>query len=488
VIQESAPAARRHYRLMQWPKGLGWLAVASGLPVVIAILVAQGRTKTWFALVALSAAFILANLERATRFKVLLLAVLTAPLLFGAAVPIPLELMLSQSLLIFVVAAEMLAAYSSGRATTTASVLGARYYVPFALFALLGLVSTYINGELFSYWPRVCLVPLLLLFAIDRLSRDEAHAMTLIKAAVAAILAFVGIVWVAQATGHALGSGSQFAERFAGSGAISLGPLSFQVYSITVGSLAAMGLPAALLFAVGARSRYARWMYVAMVLTFAAVLGFTAARGAIIGAVVGTVLALFVSRRITVARALFGLVVLAVVLAVAGPWLMGLFPSQGVARVAELRGGLGSITTFRYRLDVWNVTVAGIMSHPLGPGFGYLWNQYGLDEALVYSIILNGTGLMGLCALLVMLFQLARGFLSGLLSRVVGPSADLAAIGLGTMAAALLAGVSSESPLIEPVHTLVFWTIMAAAATGVARSRTTALEAGSSGRGDSANG
>ena len=124
VIQESSPTARRRHRLMHWPAGLGWLAVASGLAVVIAILVAQGRTKTWFALIALSAAFILAHLERATRFKVLVLAVLTAPLLFGAGVPIPLELTLSQSLLIFVVAAEMLATFSSGRAATT--VLGAR--------------------------------------------------------------------------------------------------------------------------------------------------------------------------------------------------------------------------------------------------------------------------------------------------------------------------------------------------------------------------
>ena len=46
--------------------------------------------------------------------------------------------------------------------------------------------------------------------------------------------------------------------RFGGGGAISLGPLSLQVFSITVGSLAAMGIPATVLFAVGARSWVAR--------------------------------------------------------------------------------------------------------------------------------------------------------------------------------------------------------------------------------------
>jgi len=491
VIQEPAPTARRLRRLMRGPTSLGWLAIASGLGVILAIAVAQGRTKTWFALVALSAAFILSSLGRATRLKVLLLAVLSAPLLLGGSVPIPLELTLSQSLLIFVVAGEAFTELRSGRGATTASVLGAGYYLPFALFALLGLVSTYTNGQVLAYWPGVCLVPLLLLFAIDRLAGSETDAMALVRAAVAAILAYLGIVWVAQVTGHSyvLGqAGAGFAGRFANGRGISLGPLSFVVYSIDVGSLAAMGIPAAILLALGTRSRSARLMYVAMVLALAAILGFTGARGAMIGAVAGTVLALLVSRRLTLRRAIVGLLVLVVVLAVAGPRLLELLPSGAVSRVAALSGGLGSIANFRYRVGVWDVTLAGILNHPLGPGFGYLWKQYHLDESIVYTMILNGTGLLGLCALLVMLFQLARGFLSGLLSRATGPHADLSAIGLGTMATALLAGVSSYSVFVAPAHVVAFWAIMAAAAVGVARSPTAALEAESSDTGDRANG
>ena len=70
------------------------------------------------------------------------------------------------------------------------------------LFALLGLVSTHINGELLTYWPEVCLVPLVMLFAIDRLAGSAADAMNLIRAAAAAVFAYVGIVWVAYVTGH----------------------------------------------------------------------------------------------------------------------------------------------------------------------------------------------------------------------------------------------------------------------------------------------
>ena len=491
MMQEPAPTARRLHRLIRAPRWLGWLAIASGLGVIIAITVAQGRNRTYFALVAVSAAFSFSSLGRATRLKVLLLAVLSAPLLFAGSVPIPLELTLSQSLLIFVGAGEAYSELHPGRAATTASVLGARYYVPFALFALLGLVSTFNNGELLVYWPEVCLVPLVLLFAIDRLTGSETDAMTLVKAVVAAIFAYVGIVWVAYVTGHSYvvaSGGGDFAGRFANGIQISLGPLSFEAWSIDVGSLAAMGMPAAVLLALGTRSRSARLLYLAMVLAFVVVLGFTGARGAMIGAVAGTLLALLVSRRLTLGRAIVGLLILVVVLAVAGPLLLELLPSGAVSRVVSLRGGLGSIPNWGVRVGVWSATLAGILKHPLGPGFDYLYKQYNLDQwSVVYTMIINGTGLLGLCALFVMLFQLVRGFLSGLRSYVAGPDADLAAIGLGTVATTLLAGVSASSVLVGPVHPVAFWTIMAAAAVGLARSRAAALAAEPSNAGDRAS-
>ena len=138
------------------------------------------------------------------------------------------------------------------------------------------------------------------------------------------------------------GGGGGFAGRFANGMGISLGPLGFGVYSIDLGSLAAMGMPAAVLLALRTRSRLARLIYVAMVLAFAAVLGFTGARGAMIGAAAGTLVALLVSRRLTLSRAVVGLLILVVVLAVAGSRLLELLPSGAVSRVVALRGGLGS--------------------------------------------------------------------------------------------------------------------------------------------------
>ena len=103
-------------------------------------------------------------------------------------------------------------------------------------------------------------------------------------------------------------------------------------------------------------------------------------------------------------------------------------------------------------------------------------------------MIINGTGLLGLCALLAMLFQTVREFLAGLLSRAAGPDADFAAIGLGTMATTLLAGVSASSVLVGPVHPVVFWTIAVAAVVGLTRRRAAAIAAQSSVTGDRAGG
>ena len=474
MTQEPEPASRRPGRLLReatWPR---WFAFVAGLGVIVAIAVGQGRTKTWFGLVALSAALVLSNLGRGTRFKVLLLAVLSTPLLFGASLPIPAQFTLSESLLVFVVVGEALSELHPSRAASTKSTLGARYYAPFALFALVGLASTYVNGELLTYWPEVCLMPLLALFAIDRLAASETTALTLIKAAVTAIFAYVAIIWVAQVTGRTYtlpGGGGGVVGRFANGRGISLGPLSFGVWSIDVGSLAALGIPAAILLALGTRGRVARLMFAAIALVLAATLALTGARGAMIAAAAGTVLALLVSRRLTLWRAIVTLVALAIVLIIAGPALVRLLPPAVVSSVAALGGGLGSIPDFHIRLGIWQVTLDAVMRRPLGPGFNYLYNMYGLDQwSVAYAMILSGTGILGLCALGVMLFQLACRFLSGLLSRAAGLDADLAAIGLGTMATALLASVSAASVLVGPVDPIVFWTIMAAAAVGLAKS------------------
>ena len=267
----------------------------------------------------------------------------------------------------------------------------------------------------------MCLTPLLLLYAADRLAVHVTDSVWLLRAALVAILGFAAIVWVAEATGHSqLMSQYGVQWRFADARSIQMGPLQFDVWSIRLGSLAALGVPVALVFAFAAHRWPERVAYPASAVALAAVLGFTAARGALIGAVAGGVVALLVCRRLTSARVLVGLLVLAVVVVLFGGPILVLLPSQGVARVADLGEGVGSLLNFQYRVGVIDTTLAGILSHPLGPGFEYLWRQSRIDEAVAYTHILNGTGLLGFCAFVVMIFQLFRGYIPACVRRARG--------------------------------------------------------------------
>jgi hypothetical protein len=467
---QSADKVRRAQWLPQWGPRAAWLALALAMSGIVAVSVAQGRTKMWFGLVALSAAIVLASLGRTARLRVLVLAVVLSSLLFGPSAPIPLGLTLTEAMLIFVALAELLATPLVGHHKTFDSILGPPYYVPFALFALFGLVATYINGEVVGYWPTVCLVPLLILFSVERLTKSTDDVLWLVRAAVAAILMFVAIVVLAIATGHTQGVG-EGAWRLADHRAVALGPLSFMVWSIRLGSLVAMGLPAALVLAARARHWRERVVYTVIVAALLLTLGLTFARGATIAAAAGGVVAMLVSRRVRMTSAVFGLGVVLLIAVVAGPALLTLLPRQGIERFAVLGRGLGSVYNFVYRTKVMEVTLHGIAGNPLGPGFGYLWDRFRIDESIVYSLILNGTGILGFCAFVAMLVQLARGYVSGLSRRLREAHPDLAAIGLGTLVAAMVAGVSSHSVFVEPVQTTVFWVLAASTLVGCMRCR-----------------
>lgn len=105
----------------------------------------------------------------------------------------------------------------------------------------------------------------------------------------------------------------------------------------------------------------------------------------------------------------------------------------------------------------WKLT----LQNPLGGGFGYLGRMYRIDDAIISAYIMDGTGILGALAFMVVVGHLAFQFGSGVLKSPPGSARDLASIGLSTLVVALVAGVSSQSILFEPVHAFVFWALMA---------------------------
>jgi hypothetical protein len=445
-----------------------WFALGSLVAVMVAVAVVQGRNKTWFILVAAAATIVLASLGARMRWVFLLLAVAFSFVLLSPSVPIPLGLTLSQALLLFVAAAVLLADLTPGERRERVVRLGPLYYVPFGLFAAIGFISTYVNNEYELYWTTVCLLPVLLLFVIERLTERPDQVLWLLRLALFAVVAFSALVWFAELTGHSqLMSQYGVQWRFADARSISIGPIAFNVWSIRLGSLAAIGAPTAVVLALRADRWLERGLTAACVVILLTVLAFTAARGALIGAFAGGLVALLVSRRIASRRVALSAVAALALALLFGPTIVRHIPIGSISRVTALSGGVGSILNFQYRVGVIDATLSGIYSHPLGPGFQYLWLRYRIDEAVAYSQILNGTGLLGFGVFVWMLVQLVRGYFGGAVRRATALQADLAAIGLGTLAAALLAGVSSQSVFTEPVQSFVLWTVIAATLVGL---------------------
>jgi hypothetical protein len=154
-----------------------------------------------------------------------------------------------------------------------------------------------------------------------------------------------------------------------------------------------------------------------------------------------------------------------------GKFILNKLPADNIQRLLTLSQGVQSIYNFQYRMDVldlaWNTT----LENPLGVGFGYLYHTYmgrswgrnyrSVDDAIIYAIILEGTGILGAIAFILIVGYLTFQFGLGVLKSHSGSARDLASVGLSTLATGLLAGVSSQTILFEPLHSFVFWMLMA---------------------------
>jgi hypothetical protein len=187
----------------------------------------------------------------------------------------------------------------------------------------------------------------------------------------------------------------------------------------------------------------------------------SATRGSVVAAMLGSLLAIMISGR-SRSPILLGFVVLSLILIILfAETILTLLPAQNIERLQTLLHGVQTIPNYHQRLDVlalaWNIT----LKNPLGLGFGYLFHTYRIDDAIIYAVILQATGILGAMAFIMIVGHLAFQFSSGALKSYPGPERDLASIGLSTLAAGLLAGTSSQSILFEPVHSFVFWMLMA---------------------------
>lgn len=424
--------------------------------------VVKGKFATLFLISAPLPILLVYHLNERMKFRLLLGAILFIPLQMPR-LPIPYRFSLSE-LVVFTLVVVQLALERPGWA-----LLMKLRYMPYIVFALAGFVAALIHGELGS-WNIVCLLPFLLMIVANSLVHTPDDALWLIRAALISILGVFFIYLVASLMGSATFrgyTGPDLEFRLA-SYSISLGPIEYRgFFAIVMGTLAALGVPMTTLLLLRAHSSYlSRFFYGAILVLFLVLLVLTAARGATVAALLSGLLVLVVSRQVLSRRMIAAAVVLTLVVLIWGGSLLSILPQHNLDRLYTLRGGVGSIENFQARMDTLLFTVENTLRNPLGWGFSYLWNQYRIDESIIYSILLSGTGLAGFVGFVLIVVQLFWHFAMRLGNAFTSSQHDLAAIGLGTLVCGLIAGVSTDSVVFYPIHSFVFWAILAAAYSG----------------------
>lgn len=457
--------------------------VAIMLTVCVGLLggyaLTTGRMKTLFLLGGTLSLPLLLNMSARMQLTLFMAAVVLVPIQGIQAIPYSFSI--SELILLLLVALIFNDLLFIKKKSTypTKSIIE---YAPFLLFCFFGLFSALRNGEI-NVWHTVALVPLMIFFISDKLICTAADARRLINAAFMGGIVAVFIYYIALRTGHVTytyGGESSLTWRLGGH-IIALGPVSYYYGSVTFGTMIALAMP--LLAVKSIISRIMTKSFFASIGTLALFMLFlimSSARGAIIA----TIMSITVILIMYAPKRFFPSVIFLIVLSIS-IYLIASYGSsniygvhEGYFRLVDTRwAGSAMEGNLRSRLDILISTIEGMKENPMGNGYAYLWNAYGIDESIAYSMLLNGTGVAGFLSFVLIIGSMIRKFLSSFLFESNTDQTYFSMIGFATIICGLVTGISSESFVIAPIQSMVFWTIIIASYRGV-RCASTDLQAG----------
>jgi len=442
-----------------------WLLILAGviaLSLFAGMAAARGKVAYVIPVVAALSMPLLSRMGAKMRFG----ALLASPFLVLLQVPdfhIPLGITPITLFLMGLAVAEL--AYPTHRQPSRARIWEYVSLIPLGVFAFGGLITALKSGEL-SNWYTTGLVALLWFFIAHRLVLSPVHANQLLVTIFLAILSYLFLIFLANVTGQVviISPGSQ-EWRLIGTGqTIQFGPIKYyNQWSVTIGIFAGLCAPLGTAFLIQkSKHIFLRILALASLGVILYIIGYTAVRGAALGALVAGTVVILMSIRDRPTTTVLITVAVAGLFLIYQDMLISLFPSNAVQRFLELKGNVAGVDTFRYRLNILEITVQNIIKQPLGYGYAYLWNRYRLDEAIVYSAVLNGAGVIGAFGYLLAMFQFAWRYFVSVFSirKISSGQRGLAAIGAGVWIYGVLAGFSSQSLLLDPVHSFMFWAII----------------------------
>lgn len=447
--------------------GVARVCSAAAIGTIIGWSLVTGRSTLLFALLAVSALAIGPSLSTRARFA-MLWACLPLTVFAVPSAPVPFGISVSTILLAYICAIQLL--YPREAGVRVRELAGPRVLPALMLFAAVAAVPAYLNWQI-PTWGIVCLAPLLLFWASATLITTARQAWMLVAAAIVAVWTFVGFLFLAILAGHATNLNPQLRWRF-GAYFVSWGLVEYTTYSIWFGTLVAFAVPALVMLLLRrATTRPVFILSAACLLASLALLYASAARGAVAGAAIGSGLVVILSlRNKGRMRVVLGVALALVAVVAFVSFAGGESGGEGrfqpnTERLGTLTRNVGQDANFRGRMTMLEASLRETLADPLGPGIGYVAMTYGYDESSAYAGLLLGTGLMGTFAFLLIVVLLALRY-----SRSIGYGDGrhyLGVLGLATLACGLVAGVSSDSALFEPVQSIAWWSILGACYFGI---------------------
>lgn len=399
------------------------------------------------------------NLSNVGRLRLLLVAILLVPLQMPM---MPFRVSVSELLLIVLACLQIPVFQLAKRQKNTFKIKHYLVLLLFILFALSGLITAILYGRL-EIWHVFCVIPLLWMYVAMNLVYNPEDAFKLIKAVVIGVLICIAIVRLANITGH-VAIDSTMGWRM-GTQLIIMGPIEYRFYANTFAIFIALGFIASSMLVLQTyRTVFINLFYALIILICAWCLISSGSRGGNIAAIIGTILMLSLNPKTLFKRSslkYFALIIIMVLLI----WHFRAFFYDHfimqIGRFGKLSEGFSAINTFQTRMLYLGFAIDDVKHNPLGYGFGYMWNAYGYDDAIVYVYLLEGTGILGTIFFGFIVVLMFIHFVHNVISKRSEKQKHLASLGIGTLALGLLAGISSESIMVNPLHSFVFWAILA---------------------------
>lgn len=454
-----------------------WLMISMSIffGLALGLAISAEKYKTWAILLVLPTLCIFKTIPERFKFW-LLVASIPLSLVQIPRIPLPYGTQISEAILLFLTLDEILF-FPINTKKNIKPLVSIMIYL-LGMFAVAGLIANIRSNNIIT-WNVYCLLPLFIFFLISRKVRNIEDASLVVYFSLLTIIGFIAIIQLAVLTGNYVIYDPLDTETYAryyrlADGIVAiLGPIRLYSFATRIGAIAALGLPICVLLWLENKGN--GWIK-SLLLILTGVLGYviilSATRGSLIAAVCGTFLAIMISGRFRSPMFIGAATFSIILFSIWGDNILKKLPSYNIQRLLTLTQGVSSIGNFHQRMDVlltaWNLT----LKNPLGVGFGYLFHMYQLDDAIMYAIILQGTGILGAIAFVLIVGALIAQLGLKALKFQIGQGRDLASLGIGILATGLLAGVSSQSILFEPVHSFVFWILMATCFYGIEHSNT----------------